>query len=245
MEGSSEEENREILMLLSMFHVSTPTLVYKHWLNGVLNWLFKNSEPKPKDYKAYLESLAKAFLFDHYLAKDPLDYYEIIFKNSGICTTNDQNKIDENLLNKGEQVENFIFNYLDYLLWQDYSHEKKYIPPTVDDKRITNFEYTFRSSVEHYYPQNPIEGEASKIPDEWLHNFGNLCLISSSKNSKLNNYMPISKKEHYKNSPTIDSIKQRIMMSYDQWDIDGENHFNEIEDHYKKMRQCLFAQLSK
>ena len=57
--------------------------------------------------------------------------------------------------------------------------------------------------------------------------------------------MPISKKEHYKKSPTIDSIKQCIMMSYEQWDIDGENHFNEIDDHYKKMKQCLFDQLNK
>lgn len=245
LEGSSEEENREILMLLSMFHVSTPTLVYKHWLSGALNWLFINPEPKAKDYKTYLEGLAKAFLFDHYLAKNPLNYFEIIYKNLGKSIVNSQEQIDEDLLNKGEQVENFIFNYLDYLLWQDYNHDKNFIPTTIDDKRITNFEYTFRSSVEHYYPQNPIEGEASKIPDKWLHNFGNLCLISSSKNSKLNNYMPISKKEHYKKSPTIDSIKQHIMMSYEQWDIDGENHFNEIDDHYKKMKQCLFEQLSK
>ena len=27
------------------------------------------------------------------------------------------------------------------------------------DSRISSFEFTFRSSVEHYYPQNPIEGE--------------------------------------------------------------------------------------
>ena len=64
-EGSSEEENREILMLLSMFHVSIPTLVYKHWLNGALKWLFDNPEPKASDYKSYLENMAKAFLFDH------------------------------------------------------------------------------------------------------------------------------------------------------------------------------------
>ena len=244
LEGSSEEENREILMLLSMFHVSNPTLVYKHWLNGALNWLFTNSCPKAKDYKKYLENMAKAFLFDHYLAKKPLDYYEIIFKNSGNCVTNILNQIDTNLLNQGEDVENFIFNYLDYILWQDYNKDRKYFPKDLEDKRISNFEYTFRSSVEHYYPQKPIEGKESEIPDEWLHNFGNLCLISSSKNSKLNNYMPFSKKEHYKKSPTIDSIKQRIMMSYDQWDIDGENHFNEIEDHYIKMKDCLLNQLT-
>ena len=73
--------------------------------------------------------------------------------------------------------------------WKDscYNNNRNYFPKNLEDKRITNFEYTFRSSVEHYYPQNPIEGKQSEIPQKWLHNFGNLCLISSSKNSKLNN----------------------------------------------------------
>ncbi|UJQ38611.1 DUF262 domain-containing protein [Aeromonas caviae] len=38
--------NRQILMLLSAFHVSTPTLVYKHWLNGALRYLFDNCHPE-------------------------------------------------------------------------------------------------------------------------------------------------------------------------------------------------------
>ena len=243
-EGSSEEENREILMLLSMFHVSTPTLVYKHWLNGALKWLFDNPEPKASDYKSYLENMAKAFLFDHYLSKDePKDYYEIIYQNSSNCMISSINEINESLLNQGEQVENFIFNYLDYLLWQDYNGEKKYV--TGNDNRVKDFEYTFRSSVEHYYPQHPIQGKDSEIPKEWLHNFGNLCLLSSSKNAKLNNIMPAAKKDYYRKSPTIDSIKQWIMMNYEEWDIDGDNHFNEIEDHYKQMKDCLFSKLEK
>ena len=120
------------------------------------------------------------------------------------------NEINESLLNQGEQVENFIFNYLDYLLWQDYNGEKKYV--TGNDNRVKDFEYTFRSSVEHYYPQHPIQGKDSEIPKEWLHNFGNLCLLSSSKNAKLNNNMPAAKKDYYRKSPTIDSIKQWIMV---------------------------------
>jgi hypothetical protein len=35
-----ESINRDVLMLLSMFHVSTPTMAYKHWLNGALYYLF-------------------------------------------------------------------------------------------------------------------------------------------------------------------------------------------------------------
>jgi len=42
-EDSNDDINREILMLLSMFHVSTPS---KHWLNAALKYVFENSEKK-------------------------------------------------------------------------------------------------------------------------------------------------------------------------------------------------------
>ena len=34
------DDNRQTLMLLSMYHVSVPTMVYKHWLNAALYYLF-------------------------------------------------------------------------------------------------------------------------------------------------------------------------------------------------------------
>ncbi|MDI9356416.1 MAG: DUF1524 domain-containing protein, partial [Chitinophagaceae bacterium] len=91
-----------------------------------------------------------------------------------------------------------------------------------------------------YYPQHPID-ENFKLQGQdadWLDNFGNLCLISGSKNSRLSNYMPAAKKNHY-TSQTIDSIKQRIMMEYEQWDTNGTNNYNEIEEHSKKMTGIL------
>ncbi len=69
-----------------------------------------------------------------------------------------------------------------------------------------------------------------------LNNFGNLCLISRSKNSKLSNSLPRAKKEHYINND-IDSIKQAIMMSYNNW---GKE---EIEKHGKEMKKLLKSQL--
>lgn len=44
--GDYAGANRQILMLLSAFHVSTPTLVYKHWLNGALYYLFNAHSAK-------------------------------------------------------------------------------------------------------------------------------------------------------------------------------------------------------
>ena len=78
-----------------------------------------------------------------------------------------------------------------------------------------------------------------------LNNFGNLCLISNSKNSRLSNYMPNAKKEHYQNSPTIDSIKQRIMMEYLDWDTLGANNINEIDEHANKMKKLLIDELKR
>ena len=103
------EENREIIMLLSMFHVSTPTLVYKHWLNGALKWCFEQSEPiTAQAYKEYLEKMAKAFLRDRFLSKSPLDYFEIIYKNSCNVQNIDNNQLYIDALNAGTAVENFI-----------------------------------------------------------------------------------------------------------------------------------------
>jgi len=243
-EESNEDENRDILMLLAMFHVSNPTLVYKHWLNAALKYAFENDKVVANDYKIYLEKLAKAFLFDRFLAVNPEDYFNIIYNNGGEQKNND---IEKSKLNQGTSVENFIFNYLDYLLWQNYKNGTEYFVVErriINDERIRDFEYTFRSSIEHYYPQNPIEGNP-KINEKWLNNFGNLCLISNSKNSRLSNYMPNAKKEHYQNSPTIDSIKQRIMMEYLDWDTLGANNINEIDEHANKMKELLLDKLKR
>ncbi|MCX6162896.1 MAG: HNH endonuclease family protein, partial [Ignavibacteriae bacterium] len=212
----NESENRSILMLLSMFHVSTPTLVYKHWLNAALKYVFETPSINSNNYKIYLENLTKAFLYDRFISNKQIDYYEIIYTNNGIQLNTD---INEGLLNKGTAIENFIFNYLDYLLWKK-------------ESEYSDFEFTFRSSVEHYYPQNPIEGN-EKIDNDLLDNFGNLCLISRSKNSILSNYMPQAKKEHYLNSTSIDSIKQRIMMKETNWGKD------EIIKHGESMKKVL------
>lgn len=204
--------NKKILMLLSMFHVSYPTLVYKNWLNYVLKYLYNENNINAEDYKNKLKNLAK-------------ERYNKIIKENREC-----------ILNIGTGVPHFIFNYLDYLLWEDDNYKKLNI--NIDNnisKKINEFKFTFRSSVEHYYPQHPLSGETLDDKDI-LNNFGNLCLISRSKNSKLSNSLPRAKKEHYINND-IDSIKQAIMMSYNNW---GEE---EIKKHGKEMKKLLKSQL--
>ena len=206
-EDENEGYNKEILMLLSMFHVSTPTLVYKHWLNAAMFFVFKNDKTSPRGYCIYLKNLARAYLFDRYLAIESkkVEFFDIIYNNEGKSLySGDSKKQDLSQLDKGTDVENFVFNYLDFILWKN------------EVEGASDFEFTFRSSVEHYYPQDPIAKEY-KIDPEIYNLFGNLCLISSSKNSKLSNHMPEAKKEFYlKMQP--DSLKQKEMMKQPTWE---------------------------
>ncbi len=65
-EDGSEGINRRILMLLSAFHVSTPTLVYKHWLNAALHHLFQADQVEAIAYLQHMELVAKTFVFDRF-----------------------------------------------------------------------------------------------------------------------------------------------------------------------------------
>lgn len=210
--------NKRALMLLAMFHVSAPTLVYKYWLNAALNYLFVNyNSINANSYISYLEKLSDAYYFDRFIAETPIDYDEIIYVNNGLSFNSIVNK---NKLHQGTAVENFVFNRLDYLLWLE-----KF-------DGADKFEFAFRSSVEHYYPQNPLDGQP-RLNEAILNNFGNLCLISRSKNSKLSNNLPTAKKEHYKNS--IDSLKQKEMMRYPIW----------FEDEIALHSEVMIAKLDK
>jgi len=212
-EDGNEGINRRILMLLSAFHVSTPTLVYKHWLNAALFHLFYVEQIEAQVYLQHMESVAKAFVFDRFLAPDAgLDYFAMIYTNRGVFQTRPESIAAdkfESRLTFGNIENNLVFNFLDYLLWLEHRAEES----------VKSYEFTFRSSVEHYYPQNPLDGQA-RLDADTLNSFGNLCLISHSKNSRLSNFMPSAKKEFYKNN-TIDSVKQHLMMKTEPWDADA------------------------
>lgn len=233
-DNTDNVNNRHILMLLSAFHVSTPTLVYKHWLNAALNYLYNAEKLNSKDYLSHIESIANAFIFDRFLAKNGkgADYYDIIYTNKGQCQCKQWEDLDESKLHYGNIENNFVFNYLDYLLWCDENRKSK------QDPKISSFKFTFRSSVEHYYPQHPINDDAI-MDDKPLNSFGNLCLISHSKNSRLSNFSPKSKAHEFNNAEEIDSIKQYLMTQIisngQEWDEKViKQHNDDMTNHFKK-----------
>jgi len=105
----------------------------------------------------------------------------------------------------GFGFERIVFTYLDYLLYKDgYSYlDKEIIPPMRDD-----WQFQFRSSIEHFQPQNPVVGVDWESDD--LNGFGNLALITVSGNSKFSNLPPAGKISSY---PSIieQSLKLKIM----------------------------------
>lgn len=222
--------NRRMLMLLSAFHVSTPTLVYKHWLNGALYYLYQQGNVNAHEYLAALEKLARQFIFLRFLKLgDGADYFEMIYKNQVI----DSNEIDFSKLEFGRIENNFVFNYLDYLIWRDELGSQK------TDEIIEKFEFTLRSSVEHFYPQHPMDGH-SHLSETHMHCFGNLCLISHSKNSRLSNYQPNAKREHFSASladKKIDTLKLYRMMQL--LGSEGIWWEKQIEKHESEMLKLL------
>lgn len=223
--GHEEEDslvNQEIIMLLSMFHVSTPTMVYKHWLNAALFYLFYNSEIDAIGYRDYLKGIAESFLFGRYMkkGKELVNYYDIIYNREK--TEIKKVDLDEGKLNKGTSVENFVFNYLDYILWRDLEVYR-------------GFSFTFKSSIEHHYPQTPPDNHPS-LKEKHLHSFGNLSIMSSSKNSRFTNNMPEAKQKNFNIDKNSDSIKMQIMFKVTTEEGWGET---QIKEHGEKMINIL------
>lgn len=98
----------------------------------------------------------------------------------------------------GVGTPHIVFNFLDYLLWRDYW-----------DGKGEPFDFEFRNSVEHWYPQHPSDGMFGEM--ERVDRFGNLCLIQSKVNARFSNLSPDSKKASYEDMVNKGSLKLRRM----------------------------------
>ena len=243
--AEDENKNRQLIMLLSMFHISFPAFFYKHWLSAALRHLYTNTKETDNisidNYIKKLELISDRFYYGRFgisNSQEPTDYFTLCFDKDAELPQ----EINLTHLAQGTNVQNFIFNRLDYLLWKRLSDKE--IFPNIKmgyiQKRFEHFSFTFRTSVEHYFPQNPRTGnmrlEKSDALPTGCDTFGNLCLISHSSNSKLNNLLPTAKKEYYEKATTIESLKQVFMMSYPNW---GPENPEVIAEHERMMIEIL------
>lgn len=204
------ENHTKIVQLLSMFHTSFRQKTYKNWLFDVLEKLSKSSELETTYSLSAVEYI-------EILEKLAYEYYK----------DSERQKLFES---GGKNIPNYIFNYLDYLLWKDWDNHGK------DNKFLKKNEFVFslsRNSIEHYFPQSRRDSLSESDQDN-LDSLGNLCLISHYQNSSLNNEVPSEKRKRYENgSLKCISPKQALMLSYDTWGSE------EIKKHDEYMGKIL------
>lgn len=205
------DSGNELVLVLSMFHFSTPAMNYKNWLNGALTYLYEaiaDGDIIMEEYLAHMKSLAKAYMVDWYLCpatQTPIDFMTIIHENDGIPVHSLADISDDELkviINDGTNVDAFIFNFFDYLIWKKYNGKKE-------------FHFTYRTSVEHFYPQHPTGGVQLDPDGPFLNSFGNLCLISTSMNSKFTNKLPAAKFAEYGDNEKARGLSLKLQEMFD------------------------------
>jgi hypothetical protein len=120
----------------------------------------------------------------------------------------------------GFGIDRIVFTYLDYILCRDNPDEFK------------DFQFQFRTSIEHFFPQHPINGE-NAVDEKNRNSFGNMALITVSANSKFSNMLPIHKVEQYEDvieqSPKLMRMKKLLDANNRVWDDETvKNHKAEM-----------------
>ena len=182
--------NKNIILLQSMFAVTFTANRDSRWLYEILQFLFNHIEELNDQefgvrFKEFLEGMAVRYAEERLFTED-----ESIKKYGDIPV--------------------YAFNFVDYVLWKNRSDLKE----KYSSVEFEAFKFAYRRSIEHWFPQNPNghDGE-SQLPAEFLHSFGNLCIITDSQNSKFGNSYPESKLTQWKREDIFkrQSLKLQIM----------------------------------
>ena len=199
--NSFEKFNDDILMLQSMFAVTFTANRDSRWLYEILQFLFNHIEE--------LNQTEFASLFKDFLEKMAVRYAE------------ERLFTEDKSIKKYGAIPVYAFNFVDYVLWKNREELKKDY-----DIEFKDFKFAYRRSIEHWYPQNPNghDGE-SQLPAEFLHSFGNLCIITDSQNSRFGNSYPEAKLEQWEREGIFhrQSLKLQMMAKItskkNRWDI--------------------------
>ena len=194
--------NKNIILLQSMFAVTFTANRDSRWLYEILQFLFNhieelNDQEFGAQFKDFLEKMAVRYAEERLFTED-------------------------GSIKKYGDIPVYAFNFVDYVLWKNRSDLKeKYSSVEFED-----FKFTYRRSIEHWFPQNPNghDGE-SQLSAEFLHSFGNLCIITDSQNSKFGNSYPESKLTQWKREDIFkrQSLKLQIMAALTEkteWESD-------------------------
>ena len=181
--------NKNIILLQSMFAVTFTANRDSRWLYEILQFLFNHIEE--------LNQTEFTSLF-----KDFLEKMAVRYAKERLFT-------EDKTIKKYGAIPVYAFNFVDYVLWKNREELKKDY-----DIEFKDFKFAYRRSIEHWYPQNPNgqDGE-SQLPAEFLHSFGNLCIITDSQNSRFGNSYPEAKLEQWEREGIFhrQSLKLQMM----------------------------------
>jgi uncharacterized protein with ParB-like and HNH nuclease domain len=200
---NSFDEQERLIKSQSLLQVTFRNRKYKNWLQHLMG-IFKDRNLFHINISLYQKAIDQLIL----------NYFVENIKDSDH--------------NKGVKVPHFLFNFIDYLYWQNgemNSGHPKF-----------NFNFKYRNSVEHHLPQSFIEKNNEYHGN--LDNLGNLCLVSKSSNSRMNNESPVGKAEinskFYRNNLPP---KQKVM--YDLTNTDKAWGVDQIQRHAKEVADLL------
>lgn len=283
LDGESDTQNK-LVHLLSMFEVSFTARQRKNYLFYCLLYLFRSDDWDIGKYYEFLLGLADKYFKDVYLVAENLNEINTpkpgSFDNAVLC----DNALDITPHNddfdftaiygdgtvKSKGIPLFVFNYLDYKLWEKYANELRGERTKEGSKERTEFFATLgcsdfglkvfeqfyfsrtRRSLEHYYPQANANGENGAANENQINCLGNYAMIGSEANSSGSNWSPKTKLDHYLDASgkikqvSVASIKFMIMMqkckdNQNDRGVGQEWNFEDIKEHQDKMLEVLFG----
>jgi len=180
--------NKNIILLQSMFAVTFTANRDSRWLYEILQFLFNHIEE--------LNQTEFASQFKDFLEKMAVRYAE------GRLFT------EEDIIKKYGDIPVYAFNFIDYILWKN----REELGRKYKGVKFDHFKFAYRRSIEHWFPQHPNSDEKiEKMDDQFLHSFGNLCIITDSQNSKFGNLVPSAKYKQWEGIFDRQSLKLQIM----------------------------------
>jgi uncharacterized protein with ParB-like and HNH nuclease domain len=191
---------------------------------------------RTRKYKNWLQVVLSWFSEDNNFMVLTEDYKKKL--DDLVCKYYDENSEyieinKENLYSKGTNTPHFLFNFVDYLYWVESQKDEQ--------KQKFNFDFKYRNSIEHHRPQS----RKQNVEDKFIDCLGNLCLVSKSSNSKMNNEEPSGKAITY-NSDNL-TPKRKIMyeitrnsLSELKWGKDEiYNHYSDIVELLERRNEIL------
>lgn len=197
---SDSEMNKNIILLQSMFAVTFTANRDSRWLYESLRFLFNHIEELDQpEFGSYF--------------KDFLEIMAVRYAEGRLFT-------EEDMLKKYGDIPVYAFNFVDYILWKN----REELGRKYKGVKFDHFKFAYRRSIEHWFPQHPNSDEKiEKMDDQFLHSFGNLCIITDSQNSKFGNLVPSAKYKQWEGIFDRQSLKLQIMASITEktkWESD-------------------------